>query len=183
VSAADGADIVFLLGLSGAGKTTLASWLAEDLGLLHHEIDRPDEDGIDREGFRPEWDAFLGNGEPADLARVIRGRAAAARRHGTVLSFSSELVLDVAAIHAAEAAGIRSFVLHGTREECLAAFLERERATGRGLTRDYWARYNDDSYIQYGRAEFAPYRLGTFAGGRRRTRSDLVAEVRNRLAG
>ena len=181
--AVDRAAIVFLLGLSGAGKTTLASWLAEDLGMLHLEVDQPDEDGIDLEGLRPEWNEFAGGGQPAGLARVIRGRAAGARRRGAVLSFSSELVLDVAAIAAAEAAGIRTFVLHGTREECLAAFLERERATGRGFTRDYWARYNDASCIQYGRAEFAPYRLGAFVGGRRRPHADLVAEVRTRLEG
>ena len=32
--------IVFLLGLSGAGKSQLATWIAEDLGFLWIEIDR-----------------------------------------------------------------------------------------------------------------------------------------------
>ena len=176
------ADIIFLLGPSGSGKTTLGSWLAEDLGMLHLELDRPEADGIDLEGLRHEWNAFLDTGQPASLAGVIRARAASARRRGAVLTFTSLMILTVAAIHAAEQAGIRALVLHGTREECLAAFLGREQATRRGLTREYWAEHNDDSLIEFGRAELAPHRVSAFVRGERRTRADLVVEVRRRLA-
>ena len=175
------ADIILLLGPSGSGKTTLGSWLAEDLGMLHLELDRPEADGIDLEGLRPEWDALIDTGQPADLASVIRGRAARAGRQGAVLTFTSLMILNVAVIHAAEQTGIRSLVLYGTREECLAAFLRREQATARGLTREYWEEHNDASLIQFSRAEFAPHRVSTFVKGERRTRADLVADVRTRL--
>jgi hypothetical protein len=40
--------ILFLLGPSESKKTQLASWVAEDLGFVHIEIDRwPEGDGID----------------------------------------------------------------------------------------------------------------------------------------
>lgn len=175
------ADVVLLLGLSGSGKTTLGSWLAEDLGMLHLDLDRAEGDGIDMEGLRPQWEALVA-GQPDGFARVIHTRAASARRQGAVLTFISDMTLSVAVIHAAEARGIRAMVLYGTREECLSAFLAREQATGRGLTREYWAEHNDDALIHFSRAEFAPHRISAFVRGERRARADLVADVRRRLA-
>lgn len=176
--------IIFLVGPSGSGKTELGSWLAEDLKMLHLEIDRwPDGDGIDLEGLRPAWEAFLGNGQAATLAEVIRTRVAHARRQGAILSFPSVLVLSPALIRAAEQAGIQSFVVYGTGAQCLTAFLERERTTGRRLNQEHWLQNNSTSYMEYSREEFAPYRLGAFTEGGHRTRGDLVAEVETRLSG
>jgi len=175
--------IIFLLGPSGSGKTTLGSWLAEDLGMLHLEIDRwPDGDGIDLEGLRSAWDAFLRNGQAVPLAGLIRTRAVGASRQGAVLTFPSLLVLNPAVIRAAEQAGIRSFVLYGTRAQCLTAFLARGRATGRRLNEEQWMKNNSGSYIEYSREEFTSHRLDAFTEGGHRTRADLVEEVEKRLA-
>lgn len=121
-----GRPIVFLLGPSGSGKTKLGEWLAEDLQILHLEIDRwPDGDGIDREGLRTEWDTFLRTGQAGKLAAAIRDRVAQAGRKGAVLSFPSVLVLDPNLIRAAEEEGIWSLVLYGTGGECLRALSQR----------------------------------------------------------
>ena len=175
---------MFLLGPSGAGKTNLGSWLAKDRALLHLEIDRwPDGDGIDLEGLRAAWDSFLEIGGAGPLATLIRARAAAARRKGAVLSFPSGLVLTPALIRAAEQAGIRSVVLYGTAAQCLTAFLERERSTGRGLTQEHWVENNRGSYIEYSREEFAPYRFDMFTKRGRESRADLVSRVARQLLG
>ena len=178
------APIIFLLGPSGSGKTRLGSWLGEDLAILHLEIDRwPDGDGVDLEGLRLEWDVFWNTGQAASLAAVIRKRVARTHRQGAVLSFPSTLVLPAAALRAAEQEGIRSFVLYGTGAECLTAFLERERANGRGLKDGHWVKNNARSYIEYSQKEFAPYRLSAFTLGKHRKRANLVAEVKTRLTG
>lgn len=55
----DGVPILFLLGSSGAGKSRLGQWIAEDLDFFWIEIDRwPDGDGIDLTDLRAEWDAL-----------------------------------------------------------------------------------------------------------------------------
>lgn len=175
--------ILFLLGPSGSGKTKLGGWLAEDLQMLHLEIDRwPHGDGIDLEGLRREWDAFLETGQSANLSVAVRDRVRQAGANGAVLSFPSTLVLDPVLIRAAEQRGIRSLVLYGTGAECLRAFLGRE-GTGRGLGQDHWVQNNGGPYIAYSREEFAPYRLDVFASGEHRERVHLVADVRNRVAG
>jgi len=176
--------IVFLLGPSGSGKTKLGEWLAADLDILHLEIDRwPNGDGIDLEGLRREWDAFLESGQPAQLAAAVQDRVMQAGKKGAVLTFPSVLVLDPDLIRAAERQGIRSLVLYATGAECLRAFLDRERATGRGLGQDHWIQNNAGPYIAYSREEFAPHRLAVFASGERRKRAELVAEVKGRLVG
>jgi len=174
--------IIFLLGPSGSGKSTLSGWLAEDLQMLHLEIDRwPDGNGIDLEGLRSEWKAFLETRQVDGLATVIRQRGREAGRRGAVLSFPSTLVLDPGLFQAGEGHGIKSFVLYGTAAECLAAFLDRERATGRKLSQEHWIQNNANSYITHSRQEFTHYRLQAFAAGGFRTRGDLVAEVTEKL--
>jgi hypothetical protein len=176
-------DVIFLLGPSGAGKSTLGRWLAEDLGLLHLEMDRwPEGNGIDLEGLRGEW-TLLCRRQAAPLVEAARRRAAFAGRSGVVLSFPSGVVLGRAVLEAAERAGVCPLVLYGAREECLAAFLERERATGRLFTTDHWVRFNRRPHGTYGGRRLARYRVGVFAGGVHRPRADLVAEVRRRASG
>ena len=86
--------LIFVLGPSGAGKSQLGIWLADDLHLLHMEIDRwPKGDGIDLEGIRAEWNAYYLDGSITPLASLLRSRAAKADRAGTVLTFPGGLVL------------------------------------------------------------------------------------------
>jgi hypothetical protein len=174
---------LFLFGPSGAGKSTLAAWVATDLGYLHLEIDCfPKGDGIDLEGLRVEWDCFWVRGDARPLARVLRVRARAGGRSGVILSFPSNVVLCSQHIAATARAGIRVLVLYGTGAECLEAFLERERASGRGLGVDHWILNNARAYAAFSAPIFAGLRVTAFEGGQFRTRAALVAEIKEQAS-
>jgi hypothetical protein len=173
--------ILFILGPSGAGKSTLAAWAAADLGFLHLEIDVSlEEDGIDREGLRTEWLAFWRDGNAAPLTDALLARARMGGSSGIILSFPSVVVPSSRHVAAATRAGISMLVLYGPKECCFSAFLERERASGRGLGLDHWVLNNEQQYADFGAPEFAPFRASAFEGDRFRTRSLLVAEVERR---
>jgi hypothetical protein len=177
------APILFLLGPSGYGKSSLGAWVAEDLAFLHLEIDQwPNGDGIDLASLRPQWDRFL-DGSAGPLAEELRLRVASIGRAGTVLTFPGRTVLPVPRIAAAIAVGIVVVVLYGTGAECLDAFLAREAATSRGLGVGHWIENNRDIYAELSRPDYAPYRVAVFDNGRHRSRAVLVDEVRGRLTG
>ena len=173
--------ILFLLGPSGSGKTTLAAWARDDLGFLHLEIDRFREgDGIDLERLRAEWDAYWKGADARPLAAVLKARGLAARERGVILSFPSGVVPSSQQMTAAAQADIRVLVLYGTGAECLDAFLQRERSSGRGLDTDHWIHHNARAYAAFSCPRLAAHRVLAFSAGRFRTRSELVAEVRER---
>jgi hypothetical protein len=166
------------------GKTTLGSWLRDDLDFLHLEIDRWDSgrgDGIDLEGLRGEWNAFWSSGDARRLAEAIRGRVAASENRGAVLTFASPLVLTLQQISAAADVGIRVLILFGSEAECLESFLRRENASGRRLDANHWRLNNAGSYARFRLPEYGPYRVMAFQDGRFRDRETLVAEVRGRV--
>ncbi len=173
--------LLFVLGPSGSGKSTLGEWIAEDLCFLHLEIDLWGKDGIDTHALRREWDAFWSGADATGLAGAIVERAERTGNRGVVLTFPSVLVLRRQHRHAAEKVGIRLLVLYGTGAECLAAFLQRESDSGRGLDEDYWARHNAHPYAEFSRPAFAPFRLNVFENGRFRDRPELIADVSRRL--
>lgn len=176
--------IVFLLGPSGAGKTTLAGWIAEDMGFSHIEIDRfPEGDGIDLAGLRPEWDTFCNVGDSVALAAAIRSRVEQVRAAGAVLSFPSTLVLPIPLMDAAAVTGIRSLILFGPEDRCLASLLTRPDTLSRRLDRCHGRVNNLRSHAVWASSDFGPYRMEAFEGPAHRTRQDLVAEVRLRVLG
>lgn len=173
--------ILFVLGPSGSGKSTLASWVRNDLSFLHLEIDRfPEGNGIDLEHLRKEWDAFWNGADPQPLAAALNDRALDTRARGVILSFPSGVVPTSSHITSAAQVGIQMLILYGTGAECLEAFLQREQASGRGLKADHWIRYNALAYAAFSLPSFAAHRLMMFENGRFRTRTALVAEVRER---
>jgi len=172
--------VLLVLGLSGAGKSTLGAWLAEDLGLIHHEIDRCD--GVDLACIRPEWESFLRDGSAGPLADALRAQAEGAECEGVVLTTSSDVVLDSRSLMAARGCGIHSAVLYGSLAECLGAFLSREAQMDRGLDAVHWHAHNDRALAEYGRAKYRRWRLPAFEKGARRSRVALVADVSKRIA-
>ena len=60
-------------------------------------------------------------------------------------------------------------MLYGTEEACLAAFLRRERESGRNLPKVHWLRNNSDIHTRLGDGGFIPFRrrnsngIATFA--------------------
>jgi hypothetical protein len=168
--------VVFLLGPSGAGKTTLGDWLEADAHLLHLKIDRyPDADGIDLERLRVEWTALLA-GDPKPLVTAVRERARAAGMVGAVLSFPSLLMLRPEFIAAISPYGITTAVLYGTEVECRDAFLEAEARHPRvgGDLRRHWDANNRGCHAAFGSAAYDSLRVPTFRDGQRRSRAELV---------
>ena len=173
--------LIFVLGPSGAGKSQLGIWLADDLHLLHMEIDRwPKGDGIDLEGIRAEWNAYYLGGSITPLASLLRSRAAKADRAGTVLTFPGGLVLPPELIEASRVEGIITIILYGSEAECLNAFLAREKGNVRGLDKNFWIQQNSSTYAQFNYPAYAPYRLNAFQHGRRLERAAIVEAVKKR---
>ena len=173
--------LLFVLGPSGSGKTTLGRWLAEDLGLLHLEMDLWGRDAMGVHSLRKEWDAFWGRADAASLVSAACERADGAGCQGAVLTFPSAFVPRRQHRRAAETSGIELLVLYGTGAECLAAFMRRESGSEGALDEDYWVRHNARPYAEFSRPAFAPYLLDVFEHGSFRDRGDLVSAVATRL--
>jgi hypothetical protein len=170
--------ILFVLGPSGAGKTTLGQWLAEDLHFLRIEIDQWPADGIDRANLRPEWNEFWDRCQAGAIASTLRARVLNDGARGAVLTFPSRVVFSVQQLAVLEQAGIRVLVLYGSEDDCLAAFLRREKESGRNLTEEHWRRNSCDTHKLLADSSYAPYRVTVFQAGRFRDRAALVAVVR-----
>ena len=174
--------ILFLLGPSGVGKTTLGQWVSEDLDLLWIEIDRfPDGDGIDLANLRTEWDAFWNVCDAGVIATTLRERVLAKGACGAILTFPSLVVFSAEHLECLEQAGIRVLVLYGAEETCLAAFLQRERESGRNLSKEQWLHNNSHIQKRLGESSYERYRLMAFEAGRFRSRATLVGAVRKHL--
>lgn len=171
-------NILFVLGPSGAGKTSLGQHLDKNYGWLHLEVDLPDRDGIDAHGLRGQWDPFWESFSPDSLAREIRQRTASDGKRGCVVSFSSLLVLSPKHICAAEKVLIKTIYLYGTAAHCIDSFLQREQVSGRCLSLDHWLYYNKEHYMEMSRPEYAPYRIPVFDGrGSRRPYEEVLDDI------
>ena len=175
------APILFVLGPSGAGKTTLGQWLAEDLHFLWIEIDQWMTDGIDRANLRPEWNEFWDRCQNGAIASTLRARVLNDGARGAVLTFPSLVVFSVQQFAVLEQAGIRVLVLYGSEEDCLAAFLKREKESGRNLSDEHWRKNNCDTNKLLADSSYAPYRVTVFQTARFLGRAALVAVVRERV--
>jgi hypothetical protein len=175
------ADHIFVLGPSGVGKTKVSAHAAKRHNFLHLEIDRfPDGDGIDLEQLRVPWDTYWEECAAGILARELSRRAAAAGRRGCILSFPSGVVFSQQHVEAALGQGIAIRILYGSAADCIAAFIDREASTARGLTVEHWELNNASSYLMFSRPEFGPFRIEAFrAKGQRvhlRTLADRLVE-------
>jgi 8-oxo-dGTP pyrophosphatase MutT (NUDIX family) len=177
-------SILFLLGPSGAGKTSLGQYLAREHGWLHLEIDAyPSGDGIDMHGLRREWDAYLLDRNPAPLIQTLYRRCEAAGKGRVVLSFPCNLLPHLTPEHVEALSGkVALAVLAGEPAYCKAAFMRREAQSGRTLSEAHWHHYNDGLFGYLDKPYIAPYTIRVFeAGGRFRPPADLCAELFGRL--
>jgi len=169
---------VLLVGPSGAGKTTIGAWAAEDLGLLWLEADVWNADGITRHRLRAQWNAFYENRNPRRLANTLSLRAKKNNRVGTMLTLPSPVILSPAHVEAAAEHGLTVVVAWGTLENCVEAFNIRERQHPRGIDVSHWHHFNDACLVEYAKSCYVPLRLETFnADGSRRFRSEIVREL------
>jgi hypothetical protein len=169
---------VLLVGPSGAGKTMIGAWAAEELGLLWFEADVWNADGITRHRLRAQWDAFYENENPRRLGNTLSLRAKKNNRAGTMLTLPSLVILSPAHVEAATEHGLTVVIAWGTMENCVDAFNIRERQHPRGIGVNHWHHFNDACLAEYAKSGYAPLRLETFnADGSRRFRSDIMREL------
>ena len=135
--------ILFIVGLSGAGKTHLGQYLQDNLNFIHVEQDTADGDVIDILGIRNEWDNYLHHNISLELGDSLRKMAKQENKYGLVMTFTSLVRFSLENVKCAEKAGIITRILYGTKAECLNSYLEREQMTGRGYSRKRWAKYNN----------------------------------------
>jgi hypothetical protein len=174
--------IALLVGPSGAGKSTVGGWAQKDLGLLWLEADVWDSDGIDSHRLRGQWEAFYQSGDSRRLANTLRLRARKQNRAGTLLTLPSPVILSPAHAVASAENGLTVVVVWGSAENCLTAFMARERQNPRGIGEAHWQHYNRECVLVYAKEDYSALRLETFdQDGTRRPRSNLVAELAARL--
>jgi hypothetical protein len=178
----DDVPILFVIGPSGVGKTKLGQWVSEDLKFLWIEVDRfPEGDGIALADLRTEWHALWNECQAHAIATTLRARVLSAGAQGAVVTFPSLVVFSAPQLAALEEAGIRLLVLYGTAQDCLAAFLKREKESGRNLSVGNWLLNNSKAHKLLGDPSYQPYRLEVFQSGQRPDRLSLMADVKNRL--
>src|SRR6266571_5994139 len=122
--------VLVILGPSGSGKSSLGEWLQQDYGYWHLEIDQRDVPELERiraVRLASEWETFLHRGDPVPLGTTLRTWTTDRGFAGVVLSFSSLRCLSVIQIESLRTHGIHAVILYGTIEDCIGAFLYRER--------------------------------------------------------
>lgn len=172
--------LLLLFGPAGSGKSTAGRALRDLFQFLHIEIDRYPEDGMVLEGLRPMWDPFWHGADPAALLGEARRRALEAKAAGVVMTFPSGIIPRINHVAAANGAGIGVAVLYGTGAECVGAWLERERASGRNLSLDQWATNNAATYAGFSMPRFELFRVAAFRDGRFRGADQIAAELHGR---
>jgi len=178
----DNVPILFVLGPSGAGKTTLGEWVEEDLHFLWIELDRwMESDGVDQANLRPEWNELMDRCQAGAIAKSLRAQVLEKSDRGAILTFSSRLVFSTSQLASLEHAGIRVLVLYGSQEDCLAAFLKREQESGRNLPKEHWLGNNLDTHERLGDPIYERYRLQVFQAGRFLDRATLMAAVKKHI--
>jgi ABC-type branched-subunit amino acid transport system ATPase component len=173
--------IIFFFGPSGAGKTTLAEWLKEDLNFIHLKIDRADGDGIDIEDLRDEWNAYYDQNNAEDLAKVLRQKIHELNKSGVVLTFASTHWLKIYQVEEAERYGIITVVLYGSEKDCLGSYMAREKIKNRGFDADHWIKYNVPFYPNFTDPNYAKYRINTFHNHEHLSKSSLIEAISQRI--
>lgn len=173
--------IIFILGLSGTGKSKLGEWVGADLSFLHIEQDSVDGNGIDIWEIRNEWEEFLVKREPQRLLSSLRTLGEQANKKGAILTFSSMVRPSIEEMRYFDASGITTRILYGSDEDCLHSYLQREKETGRGYDEARWHKYNADTSTKFSEPEYKPYKLLGFDSGKHISRTQLINEIKNLL--
>lgn len=173
--------IALITGPSGAGKTQVCRWMAED-GFLHLDGDLRVGNGINESKIRSEWNQFWERGDPGRLAETMRKRAVEAGASGTLLSLPSTAVFNLERVTVTRSIGLQTILLFGCPENCIRAFLARERTMAEPMDEAHWHRNNDHACEAYRDAGFDAVRLEAFRhDGSRWSRAEMVGMVRERL--
>lgn len=174
--------IIFVLGLSGVGKTDMAKALSKDYSLLHIDIDRK-SGGFAKAGFPPEWDEDVARVDFALLTTGVRG-CLADQHQGAVLSFPTTYRFDRGQLGVASTHGVGVIVLWGTLECCWDVRRKRQEKK-KGATPDHadYLRKNRPTFEMYESAEYDEFKAEAFQpDGSRPSRETLLTRVLARLS-
>lgn len=166
-------QILFIFGPSGVGKSTFAEWLVENYGFLHINFDRWDNKGVDGKVIKNEMDKFFSDHQPTELRSVIEKNLD--MRKGAVVTFPSTVIPNISKIKMLKQSNIKTVILYGSEENCLNAFIKREKEIGRNLSKEHWHKYNDHLYN--GRSikhQHAPYLVPVFQKAERKSCEFLI---------
>ncbi len=182
--------IVFFLGPSGVGKTTLGDAVQKHLGLLHILFDDHGGASVDSAKLRSEWDTLLDKRDPQPLADELRKRLASSGHTGVAISCPSGVMsaedgeavqwhFSRSLLTKMKNCGIRCVTLFGRLDRCRDA--AKARIDGRTVTEESWNKSNSNWYGFQPEA-FSDQILDPFCGaGERRAEDSLVEEFRRRF--
>jgi hypothetical protein len=174
--------IIFVLGISGVGKTDTAKALSKDYSLLHIDIDRKGG-GFAKAGFPPEWDEDIARVDFALLAAGVRA-CLGDHHQGAVLSFPTTYRFSRKQLSVASTHGIGVVVLWGALERCWEVRRERQEKS-KGTTPDHtdYLQKNRPTFEMYESAEYGEFKTEAFQQNRSRpSRGTLLILVLARLA-
>jgi hypothetical protein len=174
----DDARLVFLVGPSGVGKSTVAGPLCSNLTFYHVDVDR---DPLKAHGIRDEWDQFWTGRNPGPIVRALRAFASRVGRAGVLVSFPSnkKRVLHPEHVDAAQNAGIKVVVLWGAEEPCKTARQARDVECGIPWDESTYDVRNRRAFELYSGPDYDSVRVDAFeADGRRRPLEETMAAIR-----
>ena len=169
--------VLFINGPSGVGKGYISEYFARTRKWQWFELDAYSGSGVDELGLRGEWDRVW-SGEPVPFLDEVKRRANKYRTRGAIVSLPGTCLFPPHIATALQRAGALFIFLWGTEEQCLGAFLERERGSGRRLEAGHWRRNNAGIFAFAGSPKFQGQIVNTFdANESRRAPEEICAEI------
>jgi len=174
--------IIFILGLSGVGKTHTAKAISKDYSLKHIDIDRKGG-GFTRGRFPAEWDEDIERVDFTILSAIVRG-GLGDWHQGAVLSFPTTYRFNREQLRDVSRHGVGVVVLWGPLEHCWDVRRKRqEKNKGTTPKSTDYLRKNRPTFEMYEGAEYDEFKVEAFqSDGSRPSRDILLTLVLNRLA-
>jgi hypothetical protein len=174
--------IIFVLGLSGAGKDYACCVLKEDCSLLHKDMDH--KDAFELAGLPPEWDKNILLVDFAVLAANIRC-GLEDDHQGAVLSFPTTYRFDREQLTVASHEGVVAVLLWGPLELCWKVRYNRQHIEHKKKEPNYndYLSKNLPTFQMYKCSEYDVFRVANFEVDKSRpSRDALLARMLDSLA-
>ena len=175
--------IIFLMGPSGIGKTTLANCVAAEWNYIHIDYDQWGGDENVFKPLRDGWESFKLSCNVKQFRDLIENTIPDTAT-GAVLSFpSDDMMADLSVMEQAKETGLHIFIMYADANICRQTFIEREKTNGRGLPVEHWDKCNSHIYESgYLTSAHMPYLLEAYtSAGQRRTKDDLLSEIKKQI--
>ena len=172
--------IIFIIGLSGVGKTCTANVLSMEYSLRNIDIDC--KDGFARAGFPPEWDHDFNNVDFSILTNTTHGLLDDFHQ-GAVLSFPTTCRFNKEQLSVALANGIGTIILWGELEQCWNVRCKRQKMNkGTVPPKSHYLRKNEPTFKMYQSPEYDELKVNAFLPNGFRSSKDILKLVLIRLS-